>query len=163
MTIAVASRIPCETWETPQSLRRWPARIALTDEDRLSAYSTVFALIVSDAARLPGPRPDGALPCPLSTTSRRPALSSTARARRPTSRACSSSRPPHGTPLRPHAKTHKLPAIAQMQIEAGAIGICCAKLGEAEVFADAGIADIRLPYPVHPSKSRARPRAPRQA
>jgi D-serine deaminase-like pyridoxal phosphate-dependent protein len=37
-----------------------------------------------------------------------------------------------------------------MQIEAGAVGICCAKLGEAEVFADAGIADIRLPYPVNP-------------
>jgi D-serine deaminase-like pyridoxal phosphate-dependent protein len=37
-----------------------------------------------------------------------------------------------------------------MQIEAGAVGICCAKLGEAEVFADAGIADIRLPYPINP-------------
>ena len=41
-------------------------------------------------------------------------------------------------------------------------GICCAKLGEAEVFAEAGIADIRLPYPVHPSKARAGRRAPRQ-
>jgi D-serine deaminase-like pyridoxal phosphate-dependent protein len=59
----------------------------------------------------------------------------------------------HGRRLRPHAKTHKLPAIAKMQIEAGATGICCAKLGEAEVFAEAGIADIRLPYPVHPSKA----------
>ena len=37
-----------------------------------------------------------------------------------------------------------------MQIERGAVGICCAKLGEAEVFADAGIADIRLPYPLNP-------------
>jgi D-serine deaminase-like pyridoxal phosphate-dependent protein len=37
-----------------------------------------------------------------------------------------------------------------VQIGRGAIGICCAKLGEAEVFADAGIADIRLPYPLHP-------------
>ncbi len=52
--------------------------------------------------------------------------------------------------LRPHAKTHKSIEIARWQIEAGAVGICCAKLGEAEVFADAGIADIRLPYPVHP-------------
>jgi D-serine deaminase-like pyridoxal phosphate-dependent protein len=59
----------------------------------------------------------------------------------------------HGRRLRPHAKTHKLPAIAKMQIEAGATGICCAKLGEAEVFAEAGIKDIRLPYPVHPSKA----------
>src|SRR4026209_2660898 len=55
-----------------------------------------------------------------------------------------------GVALRPHAKTHKSPVIARMQIERGAVGICCAKLGEAEVFADAGIADIRLPYPLNP-------------
>ena len=36
------------------------------------------------------------------------------------------------------------------QIARGAVGICCAKLGEAEVFADAGIDDIRLPYPLNP-------------
>jgi D-serine deaminase-like pyridoxal phosphate-dependent protein len=58
-----------------------------------------------------------------------------------------------GVRLRPHAKTHKSPVIAQRQIEAGAIGICCAKVGEAEVFAAAGIGDIRLPYPVHPSNA----------
>ena len=58
-----------------------------------------------------------------------------------------------GVRLRPHAKTHKSPAIAQKQIEAGAVGICCAKLGEAEAFAEAGIGDIRLPYPVHPSNA----------
>ena len=52
--------------------------------------------------------------------------------------------------LRPHAKTHKSPEIARKQIARGAVGICCAKLGEAEVFADAGIADIRLPYPLNP-------------
>jgi D-serine deaminase-like pyridoxal phosphate-dependent protein len=52
--------------------------------------------------------------------------------------------------LRPHAKTHKSPLMARLQIERGAVGICCAKLGEAEVFADAGIEDIRLPYPLHP-------------
>jgi D-serine deaminase-like pyridoxal phosphate-dependent protein len=39
------------------------------------------------------------------------------------------------------------------QIQAGAVGICCAKLGEAEVFAAAGIGDIRVPYPVHPSNA----------
>ena len=56
----------------------------------------------------------------------------------------------HGLRLRPHAKTHKSPTIAALQIQRGAVGICCAKLGEAEVFADAGIADIRLPYPINP-------------
>jgi D-serine deaminase-like pyridoxal phosphate-dependent protein len=55
-----------------------------------------------------------------------------------------------GLRLRPHAKTHKSPTIAALQIERGAVGICCAKLGEAEVFADAGITDIRLPYPLNP-------------
>jgi len=58
-----------------------------------------------------------------------------------------------GIRLRPHAKTHKSPVIARMQLEAGAVGICCAKLGEAEVFADHGIPDIRLPYPINPSNA----------
>jgi D-serine deaminase-like pyridoxal phosphate-dependent protein len=58
-----------------------------------------------------------------------------------------------GLRLRPHAKTHKSPIVARWQIDRGAVGICCAKLGEAEVFADAGIADIRLPYPVNPSNA----------
>lgn len=58
-----------------------------------------------------------------------------------------------GVRLRPHAKTHKSPQIAAWQIERGAVGICCAKLGEAEVFADAGIKDIRLPYPLHPTNA----------
>lgn len=55
-----------------------------------------------------------------------------------------------GKRLRPHAKTHKSPRVAALQIERGAVGICCAKLGEAEVFAGEGIADIRLPYPLNP-------------
>lgn len=58
-----------------------------------------------------------------------------------------------GIRLRPHAKTHKSPLVARRQIEAGAVGICCAKLGEAEVFAAAGIGDIRLPYPLQPSNA----------
>ena len=58
-----------------------------------------------------------------------------------------------GVRLRPHAKTHKSPAVAKWQIERGAIGVCCAKIGEAEVFVDAGIDNIRLPYPVHPSNA----------
>jgi D-serine deaminase-like pyridoxal phosphate-dependent protein len=56
-----------------------------------------------------------------------------------------------GLALRPHAKTHKIPAVARWQVDRGAVGICCAKLGEAEVFAAAGIADIRLPYPLQPA------------
>ena len=58
-----------------------------------------------------------------------------------------------GVRLRPHSKTHKSPLVAQWQIERGAVGICCAKLGEAEVFVEAGIADIRLPYPLKPSNA----------
>jgi D-serine deaminase-like pyridoxal phosphate-dependent protein len=46
--------------------------------------------------------------------------------------------------LRPHIKTHKLPIIAHRQIEAGAIGITCAKLGEAKIFFDSGIKDILI-------------------
>ena len=44
-----------------------------------------------------------------------------------------------GVKLRPHAKTHKCAEIARRQMAAGAVGICCAKLGEAEALADAGI------------------------
>lgn len=55
--------------------------------------------------------------------------------------------------LRPHAKTHKSADIAQIQVARGAVGICCAKLGEAEVFVDAGVEDIRVPYPLNPANS----------
>jgi D-serine deaminase-like pyridoxal phosphate-dependent protein len=58
-----------------------------------------------------------------------------------------------GVALRPHAKTHKSPVIAKWQIDRGAVGVCCAKVGEAEVFAAAGITNIRLPYPVSPSNA----------
>jgi D-serine deaminase-like pyridoxal phosphate-dependent protein len=46
--------------------------------------------------------------------------------------------------LRPHAKTHKCPHVALRQIDAGAIGITCAKVGEAEVMVEAGIQDILI-------------------
>lgn len=46
--------------------------------------------------------------------------------------------------LRPHAKTHKTPAIAKLQVEAGAVGITCAKLGEAEALCDGGIRSILI-------------------
>ena len=44
-----------------------------------------------------------------------------------------------GVKLRPHAKTHKSVDIAKLQIGAGAVGLCCAKIGEAEVLADGGV------------------------
>jgi len=47
-----------------------------------------------------------------------------------------------GVSLRPHMKTHKCPVIAQKQITAGAIGVTCQKLGEAEVAAKSGITNI---------------------
>jgi D-serine deaminase-like pyridoxal phosphate-dependent protein len=50
--------------------------------------------------------------------------------------------------FRSHIKTHKIPEIAHMQIAAGARGIVCAKVSEAEPFADAGIEDICIAYPV---------------
>jgi D-serine deaminase-like pyridoxal phosphate-dependent protein len=49
-----------------------------------------------------------------------------------------------GVNWRPHSKSHKTVEIARKQIAAGAIGITCAKLGEAEVLADAGIKDILI-------------------
>jgi D-serine deaminase-like pyridoxal phosphate-dependent protein len=49
-----------------------------------------------------------------------------------------------GVALRPHFKTPKCPQVARMQLDAGAIGITVAKLGEAEVLADAGIGPILM-------------------
>jgi D-serine deaminase-like pyridoxal phosphate-dependent protein len=53
-----------------------------------------------------------------------------------------------GVRLRPHAKTHKVPEIARLQIAAGAAGVTLAKVSEAEVFADAGIDDLFVAYQV---------------
>ena len=50
----------------------------------------------------------------------------------------------HGVDWRPHIKGHKTPEIARRQLAAGAIGVTCAKLGEAEVMADAGITEILI-------------------
>lgn len=54
----------------------------------------------------------------------------------------------HNLALRPHAKTHKIPEIAHLQLQYGASGITVAKLGEAEVMTDAGVADILIVYPL---------------
>lgn len=64
-----------------------------------------------------------------------------------------------GYALRPHIKTHKLPRFARRQVELGAVGITVQKLGEAEVMADAGIADIFLPYNILGPKKLARLKA----
>jgi D-serine deaminase-like pyridoxal phosphate-dependent protein len=61
-----------------------------------------------------------------------------------------------GVRLRPHTKTHKIPELAQMQIAAGAAGITCAKVGEAEVMVAAGIDDILIAYPIYGHSKWAR-------
>jgi D-serine deaminase-like pyridoxal phosphate-dependent protein len=53
-----------------------------------------------------------------------------------------------GVALRPHIKTHKSPTLALRQIELGARGVTVAKIGEADVMADAGIKNIRIAYPI---------------
>lgn len=61
-----------------------------------------------------------------------------------------------GVDLRPHAKTHKLPQLALRQVEAGAAGITVAKLGEAEIMADAGLDDILVGFPLVGGRKLAR-------
>lgn len=53
-----------------------------------------------------------------------------------------------GVALRPHAKTHKSVDIALRQMAAGAVGVCCAKIGEAEVLAGGGVPGILITSPV---------------
>jgi D-serine deaminase-like pyridoxal phosphate-dependent protein len=67
-----------------------------------------------------------------------------------------------GVRLRPHAKTHKSPLLARMQLDAGAAGITVAKLGEAEIMADAGLDDLLLAYPVWGRRKLERLRAIRE-
>ncbi len=62
----------------------------------------------------------------------------------------------HGLVLRPHAKTHKSADIAKKQIAAGAVGVCCAKLGEAEALADQGVDSILITSPVVSAPAMAR-------
>src|SRR5499427_7542188 len=61
-----------------------------------------------------------------------------------------------GKNLRPHAKTHRCPEIARRQIAAGALGVACAKLGEAEVMAAASIRGLLITTEIVPSSSIAR-------
>jgi len=61
-----------------------------------------------------------------------------------------------GVTLRPHAKTHKSVAIGRRQIAAGAVGLCCAKLGEAETLAEGGVAGLHITSPVVTPQAIAR-------
>ena len=54
----------------------------------------------------------------------------------------------HNVRLRPHSKTHKSADIARRQIAAGALGVCCAKLGEAEALGEQGISGLHITSPV---------------
>src|SRR5258708_39475859 len=54
----------------------------------------------------------------------------------------------HDVKLRPHSKTHKSADIAKRQIKAGALGVCCAKLGEAEALAEGGVEHLHITSPV---------------
>jgi D-serine deaminase-like pyridoxal phosphate-dependent protein len=60
-----------------------------------------------------------------------------------------------GLALRPHAKTHKSPAVAALQRAAGAAGLTVATVSEAEVFADAGHTDLFVAYPLWVDRDRA--------
>lgn len=60
-----------------------------------------------------------------------------------------------GLALRPHAKTHKIPEIAARQLAAGAAGLTVATIGEAEVFAAAGVKDLFIAYPLWLSPQKA--------
>lgn len=61
-----------------------------------------------------------------------------------------------GVKLRPHGKTHKSVDIAKRQRAAGAVGLCCAKIGEAEVMADGGVAGLLITSPITSAPALAR-------
>jgi D-serine deaminase-like pyridoxal phosphate-dependent protein len=54
----------------------------------------------------------------------------------------------HGVGLRPHVKTHKVPALGRRQLDLGAIGVTVAKMGEAEVFGAEGFDEILVAYSI---------------
>src|SRR5262249_60421610 len=60
-----------------------------------------------------------------------------------------------GIALRPHAKTHKSAEVARRQLDHGAAGLTVATIGEAEVFARHGFADLFIAYPVFATGTKA--------
>src|SRR5215471_16474779 len=61
-----------------------------------------------------------------------------------------------GLALRPHAKSHKSATIGRRQIEAGATGLCCVKLGEAEALSETGLRGLLITSPIVGSDAAAR-------
>ena len=61
-----------------------------------------------------------------------------------------------GVRLRPHAKTHKSPVIGRDQVAHGAIGVCCQKVGEAEVMVEGGVNDVMVSNQVVGPRKTAR-------
>lgn len=61
-----------------------------------------------------------------------------------------------GVALRPHTKTHKCPLLARRQIELGAVGVCCAKVSEAEVMLSGGVENVLITSPVATRDKMAR-------
>jgi D-serine deaminase-like pyridoxal phosphate-dependent protein len=68
----------------------------------------------------------------------------------------------HGINFRPHIKTHKIPALAAQQVAAGAKGINCQKITEAEVFAAAGFEDILITFNIIGLEKLAAPGGPQR-
>ena len=62
----------------------------------------------------------------------------------------------HGIELRPHIKTHKMVAVARKQLEAGARGLTCAKLGEAEAMLHSGVRNIFVAHSLVDSRQAPR-------
>jgi 3-hydroxy-D-aspartate aldolase len=61
-----------------------------------------------------------------------------------------------GIKLRPHGKTHKSPIFGRMQIAAGAVGLCCQKVGEAQILVEGGIGDILVTNEIVAPRALAR-------
>src|SRR5258707_14692235 len=61
-----------------------------------------------------------------------------------------------GVRLRPHAKTHKSPAIARRQMALGAVGVCCQKVSEAEAMVQGGVADVLVSNEIAGARKCAR-------
>lgn len=61
-----------------------------------------------------------------------------------------------GLALRPHAKSHKCAALIRRQLDAGAVGVCCAKLAEAEALAAQGVGSILVTSPIAGAANAAR-------
>src|SRR5690348_18498942 len=59
--------------------------------------------------------------------------------------------------VRPHAKSHKCPQIAMRQIAAGAVGVCCQKVSEAEALVEGGVPDVLIVYEVVGKRKQRRP------